>query len=313
MRSTVTDAAREVSARADDALSRVRAGARLAGSALRDAAAPGALAGAAAEAAWVGSHLVTYPLGVATGQLRPLRRTDPYRTDELPPRERGMLVTEMAATSTPVLLVHGIGDQRSIFSGLATALRRDGFGVVHVLDHQLLGTVSGNVPTAAANLGRQVDRIRADTGQDRVHLVGHSVGGLIARYYVQRLGGHDRVDTVITLGTPHRGTLAAYLLPTPAAWQFRPNSDLLTELAQPVPACTTRFVAIWSDLDELVLPREHARLDHPDLAAENHRLRNVGHLSLPADPRAHRLVSTALTSTATDHSADLPRESLTLR
>lgn len=309
VRSTVTDAARGLTSRADDALSRMRAGARLAGSAIRDATSPGALAGAAAEAAWVGSHLVTYPLGVATGQLRPIRREDKYRTDDLPPRERGLLATEMTATSTPVLLVHGIGDHRSIFTGLATALRRSGFAVVHVVDFHLLTTLTGNVAKAAAHLGRQIDRIRAETGQDRVHLVAHSLGGLIARYYVQRQGGHDRVDTMITLGTPHQGTLAAYLMPTPASWQFRPGSDLLTELAQPVPTCRTRFVAIWSDLDEAVVPRHHARLDHPDLPTQNHRLRNVGHLSLPADPQTHHLVITALTQpTQPPTTADTPAE-----
>jgi pimeloyl-ACP methyl ester carboxylesterase len=48
-----------------------------------------------------------------------------------------------------------------------------------------------------------------------VHIVGHSLGGMIARYYVQRMGGSAAVGTLVTLGGPHTGTVTAQLLPTP--------------------------------------------------------------------------------------------------
>ena len=60
----------------------------------------------------------------------------------------------------------------------------------------------------------------------RTHpLIGHSLGGLIARYYVQCLGGDERVHTLVTLGTPHGGTATAYLRARPAGRQLRPGSD----------------------------------------------------------------------------------------
>ena len=51
----------------------------------------------------------------------------------------------------------------------------------------------------------EVERIVAETGFERIHIIGHSLGGLIARYYVTRLGGDARVHTLVTLGTPHDG------------------------------------------------------------------------------------------------------------
>ena len=60
----------------------------------------------------------------------------------------------------------------------------------------------------------EVERIVEETGFERIHIIGHSLGGLIARYYVTRLGGDARVHTLITLGTPHEGSYAAYAVPT---------------------------------------------------------------------------------------------------
>jgi hypothetical protein len=117
--------------------------------------------------------------------------------------------------------------------------------------------------------------------------VGHSLGGLIARYYVQRLGGDARVDLVVTVATPHRGTMAAWLLPPlPLARQLRPDSALYAELAEPAPECRTRFVTFSSGGDAVIVPARNGQLDHPDLPTRNVVLPGMGHFTL-AD---HRLV-----------------------
>ena len=77
------------------------------------------------------------------------------------------------------------------------------------------------------------------------------------------------MHTLVTLGTPHGGSLLAYGLPVRLGHQLRPGSDLLTELALPAPPCRTRFVAYYSDLDQVVIPHENGRIDHPDLLARN--------------------------------------------
>jgi pimeloyl-ACP methyl ester carboxylesterase len=114
-----------------------------------------------------------------------------------------------------------------------------------------------------------------------VHVVGHSLGGLIARHYVQRQGGDRRVESLVTLGTPHQGSLLAHVGPTPLIRQLRPGSPLLRELAEPAPGCRTTVTAIYSDLDQVVLPTSAGRCDHADLGARNVLVNGLGHMSLP--------------------------------
>ncbi|AGP57137.1 hypothetical protein M271_28385 [Streptomyces rapamycinicus NRRL 5491] len=135
--------------------------------------------------------------------------------------------------------------------------------------------------TAAALLGRHIEEACARTGHGQVDVIGHSLGGLIARYYVQRLGGDARVHTLVTLGTPHGGTRIAPLLSVhPLVRQMRPDSSVITELRQPAPDCRTRFIAFWSDVDQLMIPKETVRIDHPDVISQNIRVNGIGHLAL---------------------------------
>ena len=69
---------------------------------------------------------------------------------------------------------------------------------------------------------------------------------------------------------------------------------MVTELAGPAPGCTTRFMSVWSELDEMVVPQRSARLEHPDLDVVTLRLRAAGHMSMPMDPRAVHAVATTL-------------------
>jgi pimeloyl-ACP methyl ester carboxylesterase len=256
--------------------------------AARTFGAPSGLRGLVVEAAWLAAHAAVYPAGLLHERLR---EPSTYRTDALPPARRSLIVTDLAAAGTPILLVHGIMDNRSVFTVLRRHLRRRGFGAVHTMNYSLL---TGDVRTAAHELRRQVERLLELTGAERVHLVGHSLGGVIARYYVQRMGGSAHVDALVTLGSPHTGTLAAHLLPTPLARQLRPGSQLLAELAGPAPGCPTRFLVVWSRMDQMVVPQRNARLVHPDLDVEQLELRDVGHLSLPIDARTMHWVVTQL-------------------
>ncbi len=256
---------------------------------------PASVRGLALEAGVLVAHLVMYPFGALTEPRRPGGPDDCYRTDDLPPAERGLVIADARAAGTPILLVHGFADNRSVFAVLRRALRKRGFGVVYSLNFSVLTALTGDVRSAARELGGEVERVCEVTGAEQVHVVGHSLGGLVARYYVQRMGGDARVHTLLTLGTPHRGTITAYLLPTPVLCQLRPNSDIMTELAEPSPGCRTRFFAVWSELDGWIVPQRNARLDHPDLLVTNYQLSDVGHLSLPVDPRAVRTVVSTLT------------------
>jgi triacylglycerol lipase len=250
---------------------------------------PSGIRGTAIEIAWVAAHLAMYPFGMLEeGSKDVLQHT---QLAGLSPVQRGLLVGDVEAAGTPIILVHGIVDNHTVFHLLRRGLRRRGFGRVVTVNYSSL---ISDVRALAEHFGQVVERVCEETGYERVHVVGHSMGGLIARYYVQRLGGDARVHTLVTLGSPHEGTQMAYALPHPLVRQLRPDSDVILELREPAPGCRTRFVAVWSDLDQLIVPKQGAKIVHPDLAARNVYVRGVGHMSLPVDGRVVHEICTTL-------------------
>ncbi|MFD0528634.1 esterase/lipase family protein [Kitasatospora arboriphila] len=190
--------------------------------------------GAGAEAAALAHHLVRYPTGIPP-ERRPRPCPDRPAPPAAPPRH------------DPVLLLHGFVDNRAVFGPLRRDLHRHGWTHLHALNYSPL---TRDVRAAAVLLARHVEWAAQAHGGRPVALVGHSLGGLIARYYVQRLGGHELVPEVVTLATPHEGTTAALLPnPFPITRQLRPGSDLLAELRLPhraAPAASRPSAAGWT-------------------------------------------------------------------
>lgn len=249
---------------------------------------PASLRGAVREVAWIGAHLALYPTGARRERIAV---EDLHSVESLPPGRRGLVIGNVEAAGTPILLIHGLVGNRAIFTLLRRNLHRRGFGTVRTYCYGLSTT---DVRTAARSFADAVEALCAETGYERVHVIGHSLGGLVARYYVQRLGGDERVHTLVTMGTPHGGTLAARLAPLKITRQLRPGSELMLELGEPADGLRTRVIAMYSDIDALVLPSQAAALDHPDISSRNVLVRGVGHMSFPIDGRVVHEVVTAL-------------------
>ncbi|MBV1935348.1 alpha/beta fold hydrolase [Streptomyces sp. BV286] len=242
----------------------------------------------ALEIAILAGHLLLYPSGI-TPERRP-SSAPPRPLSELPELPDTDLGAVPAADTTrlptpekpPVVLLHGFIDNRSVFVLLRRSLAQHGRQQIESLNYSPL---TCDIRAAAELLGRHIEEICERTGRDEVDIVGHSLGGLIARYYVQCLGGDVRVRTLVTLGTPHGGTRVVPLMNAhPIVRQMRPGSGVLDELSKPAPHCRTRFVSFWSDLDQLMDPLETACIEHPDLLAQNVRVTGIGHLALPVHP-----------------------------
>ena len=102
------------------------------------------------------------------------------------------------------------------------------------------------------------------------------MGGLVARAYLRRYGGR-KVSPVITLGTPHHGSVHAWIFPGTSLAQLRPGNAWLAELNRgAVAPAGVRVVSLWSWHDSMVAPQTSARLD----GAENIALAGVGHNAL---------------------------------
>ncbi|MFD5253558.1 esterase/lipase family protein [Streptomyces bobili] len=253
-------------------------------------------------------HLLLYPSGIAQE-----RRGGPPALPAGGTEGDGDPARLPTQAPPPVVLLHGFIDNRSVFVLLRRSLGQHGRHRVESLNYSPL---TCDIRIAAELLGRHIEEICQRTGSSQVDVVGHSLGGLIARYYVQRLGGDTRVRTLVMLGTPHSGTQVAPLANAhPIVRQMRPGSEVIEELSRPAPGCRTRFVSFWSDLDHLMVPLESARLDHPDLLTENVQVSGIGHLALPVHPTVATGIRQALDGdgttadatpgTAPSHTGDL--------
>jgi triacylglycerol lipase len=158
----------------------------------------------------------------------------------------------------PVLLLQGFFCTRRSLEPLERRLRRDGYQVFS-LD---LGGLAGRFNTRridelARYVRGQVERIYArNPGMPPLTVIGHSKGGLVASWWVKRLGGHARVRTVVTLGTPHRGTriawagiLLAWLLPS--LLQMLPGSDFLRRLRDGAWPAHVALISLFSRRDRI--------------------------------------------------------------
>jgi triacylglycerol lipase len=229
--------------------------------------------GIAQEVLGVAAAAVLYPFGIKRSQRR----------------------TPRVQSQRTVVLVHGYLANRSTLFPVAAVLKAR--GVKQVLSFNY--SSSAGVEQAALALR---EYLRRHVRGGRIDLVCHSLGGLVARVYVQELGGARRVDRCVTLGTPHRGTYNSYWLNSRVGSELRPDSALLSRLhGSRASASGVRFLSLVAGSDNLVVPRVfagHEREIHvPDL----------GHISMLFSPRVLRIVADFLvTSEATGYEHKQP-------
>jgi len=187
--------------------------------------------------------------------------------------------TARRADQRTVVLVHGYLSNRSALFPVAARLRLQGVRQVLSFNYQS----SSGIERAAIAL-RQYLREHVRGG--RIDLVCHSLGGLVARVYIQELGGARRVDRCVTLGTPHRGTYNSYWLNSRVGCELRPDSALLSRLeASRSTASRVRFLSLVAGSDNLVVPRVFAA--HEQMV----HLADLGHVSMLFSPRVLGIVA----------------------
>ena len=125
-----------------------------------------------------------------------------------------------------------------------------------------------------------------------IDLVGFSMGGLVARYYVQRLGGIERVRRFITMSSPHKGTWTAFLRQNRGARQMRPGSAFLQDLNRDAATlCRIEFTTIRTPFDLMIVPADSSELG----VGRSIRINVAAHPLMVRDRRVLDLVHRLLT------------------
>jgi len=150
-----------------------------------------------------------------------------------------------------IVLVHGINDTSLKFKAMQTAFEGRGYRCLAP------SLTPKNGSKGLAFLARQLnDIIDAETGgEGDVCLVGFSMGGLVCRYYLQELAGHQIVSRFFSISAPHHGSLLAYLSSGLGARQMRPGSDFIRALEQNA-GCLREVLcySYWTPFDLMILP-----------------------------------------------------------
>lgn len=185
-----------------------------------------------------------------------------------------------------VAFVHGYGAAGPVFDPLRERVERD--VSVTTLDYTYGSTWS--FERIVRGFAERVDRVVRE-GRE-VDLVGHSLGGLVARWYLQELGGAEVVGRAVFLATPHDGTASAKLALGPVRGVLGPGSAVIRRLASGrARAASVAHTALVAGADLMVTPPASAA------AIEDAEVRwfdDVGHNAMLFHEGVHQAVSEAL-------------------
>ncbi|MCB0507075.1 MAG: hypothetical protein R2739_07960 [Chitinophagales bacterium] len=115
-------------------------------------------------------------------------------------------------TKYPVILVSGLGfhDENKLiqyWGNIPDYLKQYGCDVFTAQQAAFL-----SIPDNAIKLKFRILDILEKTKKNKINIIGHSKGGLEARYLVSKLGMDDHVASITTLGTPHYGAKLADII-----------------------------------------------------------------------------------------------------
>ncbi len=155
----------------------------------------------------------------------------------------------------PVLLITGVTIRAEWFDPIVARLKRDGFDPVVWEPPALL---SGSLYDASHDLATVVDKLKADTGVSKVDILAECTGGVIARYYIQSLGGDSKVSRLVTFVSPQHGLPAAPLVHAMVGWpalaDLSPGSDFLNAVNGQNPPASVPVTSIYTCTDEYIQP-----------------------------------------------------------
>ncbi len=207
-----------------------------------------------------------------------------------------------ASDEVPILLLHGLFQNQACWWWFRRQLEGAGHSV-----HSLNLSPWHNVEALTEILEKKIDRLRHRDGISQVVLVGHSMGGIIARNYIQLRGGAEKVRCCIQLGAPNQGSKLAPFALTPLGVLLMPSSDFLKRLNEaPLPE-TCSVTSIFSRNDAMVMPYSYSYLP----GARNVELDGLGHTSLLFSRRALSAVQQELAGEKECDPSTLPQANVT--
>jgi hypothetical protein len=206
----------------------------------------------------------------------------------------------LAQTRT-VLLITGVTIPAKSFDPIKVRLERDGFRTVVYEPPALL---SGDLFENSERLVQVVDDILAQTGETKIDILAECTGGLIARHYVQSLGGDEHVSRLVTFISPQHGIakapLAADFAGWPALYDLSPGSTFLETVNSHSVPSHIPVTSIYTCTDEYIQPYETSIIPGATNIGVGCNGDFVGHFEFFYDRDIYRMMHGALTAPVAD-------------
>ena len=188
-----------------------------------------------------------------------------------------------APAARAIVLVHGVLINDGVWISLRRLLIDAGVGPVYTINY---GPPLGDIEHFADQLAARIERVRASTDNATVLIVAHSMGGLVSRAYLRRYGD-AYIERLITIGTPHYGSVLARGVPGTCMAQMRPGNAWLSQLNREEScAGSIAITSIGSRHDSMALPQASSEL----ACAQNIALVGIGHNALLTDASSQAMV-----------------------
>jgi len=183
-----------------------------------------------------------------------------------------------------LLFVHGFFCNRAIWLPTMRAAAARG----HVCEAVSLEPPTVDIDQYNAQLNIAIDQLHTKAPNSPLIIVGHSMGGLVARAWLRDNARRtSEIAHLVTLGTPHHGTVHARFVLAPNGQQMRPNNMWLVALAAgETTEDRARITSLYSYHDNVVAPQLSGHLEH----AHNIAVSGVGHVSLVYDQQVRQIL-----------------------
>lgn len=193
----------------------------------------------------------------------------------------------------PLIFVHGLGGHPGNHLALRAHLGLAGRRRIYSVD---LGSQTP-LSEAAVVVRQTIERVVVANGldaHDQVDLMAHSMGGVVCRLAADDGLIRRRIASIVTMGSPHRGTHLARLVGPSArrTHELRVGCETIARLDQqlPWPSDWPRLVSLWSPNDILIMPGSRAEVP----GADNRRCDGFTHFTWLLEPRGWKVVEDAL-------------------
>jgi len=164
---------------------------------------------------------------------------------------------------TPLLIVGGFYPLLTPMPlGKAARFFRRNGRMVYILPHGVRSM--RDIRLRGGRVAEMIEKILAETGRDRLDILGFSMGGLASLYAIQKFGLAGRVRTLLTYGAPFQGVSAslaalATVYFARAALQLLPESDVIRDIQKAGLPPGPRYISV-AGLNDWLCPPERAWL-----------------------------------------------------